>query len=1155
MRMTEPGNSIGKRSRFVIKNPGDSIEEGSRTVTKNPGDSVGEGSRIVIQNPDSQTASLRIEVVSVVHGSLTTSGAAASLVVLEFILRPRQLKERIKSAVVTVQVESFSDSPMLAPQVRGFAPQGIYQVFQNESAVAKTARGGLPSQEQQQTYTKQSGTRIVGLAQLVERNFGEPNAVSWVLDENESQKDGIEASLRTAILFKRPGKEKFKLIIRIKTKCDRSFFASNFYGDPGEWAPPFIPFDPTARPISAAKIDRLNLEKEDLRKLGRVAALRSIGPTNGGDPAPQAADVPKRTPTQQPPTQEPPELPNQRTSEPPAQQPPTQEPSKSPNQRTSEPPDQQPTVQGSSDLPIEEPSNRLAEDYSFSTKKDKKRANKSKKSAGGFYGLLTGVDTKDNGRRQSAEQSEGASAQKSEPQDDRKTAVDIDAFDDLRNDDGDDERVDAEKSKKSKRDNEGFFDDDLDFSTTIAAGLQASGFDSNIVIDDPLFRRRDSPPGSKNFKPHRAPFAETVSDLTEIGDKSKKIDEHDESDSKHNELGQSAAQPDGASAQELEEPSNLPTQLFFPKRRSRPTAWKSSKEYKPLYLVESNRRGSTAQPEMEEDHNSDAAGAAETATKHNNLGQSVAQPGGASGQPSLVDPMTKDRSSYLLQSSPKPKKSEDLVSADQDKGGSAGKPESPESRKISVPADAFEDSSVAEKVEESEGYSEPRKLSKKEQRKPKKAARQQSQEEETTPSITEEIVEDPESYFETPKKSKKNKKKYERKPSPSSLLTFLAGGEQHESPAPSITSSSELGRSSSEGSRDQSKQKSELLLQKPSFQPDVHEISADETSSLESESEEAKYHAATPPYNPAADLSDELVAAVESSGSTKDQILFKFSTGLYSNSSRKYKIFETLTCLNLYNYQDRLTKLDENIRQAVTHHAEIPLEYKMELAIVLREYHEAIKAYKELTTLVELEDKDAKDAHFTLESTLKDNSYKFNIDDKRMCDVRARPPSDPVRIHVQWFLDILSGKISADSSFVYRLLNNLSGKSSEYSSFVQRLLSEHGPSYANEVLARVPPESVVPDLTLKPILEAGKITETANTFSRFIVSLVGGVFLLAPMCELTYVNSVKWRLISVVLWVLFFSFAIAASSKATNQELLLATAAYAAVLVVFIGKT
>jgi hypothetical protein len=45
------------------------------------------------------------------------------------------------------------------------------------------------------------------------------------------------------------------------------------------------------------------------------------------------------------------------------------------------------------------------------------------------------------------------------------------------------------------------------------------------------------------------------------------------------------------------------------------------------------------------------------------------------------------------------------------------------------------------------------------------------------------------------------------------------------------------------------------------------------------------------------------------------------------------------------------------------------------------------------------------------------------------------------------------------------------------------------------------------------------------------------------------------RLISVVLWALFFSSAISASSKAINQELLLAAVAYAAVLVVFIGKT
>lgn len=47
----------------------------------------------------------------------------------------------------------------------------------------------------------------------------------------------------------------------------------------------------------------------------------------------------------------------------------------------------------------------------------------------------------------------------------------------------------------------GAFNDDLDFTATVAAGLQDTGFDPNIVINDPSFRRRESPPGSN--EPHR----------------------------------------------------------------------------------------------------------------------------------------------------------------------------------------------------------------------------------------------------------------------------------------------------------------------------------------------------------------------------------------------------------------------------------------------------------------------------------------------------------------------------------------------------------------------------------------------------------------------------------------------------------------------------
>ncbi|RFU76202.1 involucrin repeat [Trichoderma arundinaceum] len=45
----------------------------------------------------------------------------------------------------------------------------------------------------------------------------------------------------------------------------------------------------------------------------------------------------------------------------------------------------------------------------------------------------------------------------------------------------------------------GTYADDLEFAATVAAGLEESGFDPNIVIDDPNFRRRDSRPGTNEI--------------------------------------------------------------------------------------------------------------------------------------------------------------------------------------------------------------------------------------------------------------------------------------------------------------------------------------------------------------------------------------------------------------------------------------------------------------------------------------------------------------------------------------------------------------------------------------------------------------------------------------------------------------------------------
>ena len=58
------------------------------------------------------------------------------------------------------------------------------------------------------------------------------------------------------------------------------------------------------------------------------------------------------------------------------------------------------------------------------------------------------------------------------------------------------------------------FGDDLEFAGTLAAGLSEAGFDPSIVVDDPGFRRRQSPPGSHELGDYRRSFAENLVDVS-----------------------------------------------------------------------------------------------------------------------------------------------------------------------------------------------------------------------------------------------------------------------------------------------------------------------------------------------------------------------------------------------------------------------------------------------------------------------------------------------------------------------------------------------------------------------------------------------------------------------------------------------------------------
>ncbi len=74
------------------------------------------------------------------------------------------------------------------------------------------------------------------------------------------------------------------------------------------------------------------------------------------------------------------------------------------------------------------------------------------------------------------------------------------------------ESVPANDRDANKKDSHGY-GHDLEFAAALAAGAQEAGFDPSVVIDDPTYHRRDSPPGSEDKGVYQSPFAQTASDL------------------------------------------------------------------------------------------------------------------------------------------------------------------------------------------------------------------------------------------------------------------------------------------------------------------------------------------------------------------------------------------------------------------------------------------------------------------------------------------------------------------------------------------------------------------------------------------------------------------------------------------------------------------
>ena len=77
----------------------------------------------------------------------------------------------------------------------------------------------------------------------------------------------------------------------------------------------------------------------------------------------------------------------------------------------------------------------------------------------------------------------------------------------------------------------------------------------------------------------------------------------------------------------------------------------------------------------------------------------------------------------------------------------------------------------------------------------------------------------------------------------------------------------------------------------------------------------------------------------------------------------------------------------------------------------------------------------------------------------------------------------------------------------------------------------------------------------AEIITRFVVALLAGAFLVIPLVILSHQSSSQTHLITVSICIVIFSLLVSLVSRASNEQTMVASAGYAAVLVVFLSNS
>ncbi|KAI9779171.1 MAG: hypothetical protein M1839_007706 [Geoglossum umbratile] len=239
---------------------------------------VDRGSSLVVQG----------DLVQVLHGTLSPDGAPATLLVVDFNFVSMELSRRFKSAKITLRFADARSRFDQDPEVIRIAPCGYFSIHPtqkreevkrsvNLSAQAGGAVAGVNTGfgwELTESVERQDQTTLAGTIRLEGRTYGPKDTARWVLMENVTQKSGVPANLRGAILLKRKNfDDQFIATIQIEAEVDlisstRSLFGRIPKDDP-------VVFDPNYAPTSEG-FDLDNLEGYALETLSGLSILGGV---------------------------------------------------------------------------------------------------------------------------------------------------------------------------------------------------------------------------------------------------------------------------------------------------------------------------------------------------------------------------------------------------------------------------------------------------------------------------------------------------------------------------------------------------------------------------------------------------------------------------------------------------------------------------------------------------------------------------------------------------------------------------------------------------------------------------------------------------------------------------------------------------------------